>query len=194
MSLVLSGLAGTQIGGAASNWPSDLDKPNGGAKLERRRVVTGSRQGEEVVVDDRQLDAFDVNGVTVVSIWRVESVPTVPTDGSMDQGEGFPTPGGLWVTTAAIPAQTTWEPKKTWERGAAASDPTRSAFHHSDSVDIGYVVSGAVFMEIEDGSELELRSGETVVINGTGHAWHNRNEVPAVLVLTVYGAIRAAAS
>ena len=31
--------------------------------MERRRVVTGIRDGKEIIVEDRQLDSIDLNGV-----------------------------------------------------------------------------------------------------------------------------------
>ena len=51
----------------------------------------------------------------------------------------------------------------------------------SDTVDFEVVLSGEVVLELDDGAEVTLKAGETVVQNGTRHAWHNRGDVPAVI-------------
>jgi quercetin dioxygenase-like cupin family protein len=53
------------------------------------------------------------------------------------------------------------------------------------------VVSGEVWLELDDGEAVHLHAGECVVQNGTRHAWHNRSSEPAVLFVTLLGAARA---
>ena len=52
-------------------------------------------------------------------------------------------------------------------------------------------ISGEVVLELDDGAEVTLRPGDTVVQNGTRHAWRNRTSEPAVLVVVLVGAKRA---
>ena len=63
--------------------------------------------------------------------------------------------------------------------------------HTTDTVDYEFVISGEVVLELDDGAEVTLRPGDTVVQNGTRHAWRNRTSEPAVLVVVLVGAKRA---
>ena len=53
------------------------------------------------------------------------------------------------------------------------------------------MISGEIVLELDDGAEVTLRPGDTVVQNGTRHAWRNRTDKPAVLVVVLVGAKRA---
>ena len=53
------------------------------------------------------------------------------------------------------------------------------------------VVSGEVWLELDDGAEVCLKRGDTVVQNGTRHRWSNRGSEPAVLAVGIIGANRS---
>ncbi|MEG3585963.1 MAG: cupin domain-containing protein, partial [Actinomycetota bacterium] len=63
--------------------------------------------------------------------------------------------------------------------------------HTTDTVDYEFVISGEVVLELDDGAEVTLKPGDTVVPNGTRHAWRNRTNEPAVLVVVLIGAKRS---
>ena len=46
-------------------------------------------------------------------------------------------------------------------------------------------------LQLDDGAEMHLRAGDTVVQNGTRHAWHNKGSVPCTMVVVLIGARRA---
>jgi mannose-6-phosphate isomerase-like protein (cupin superfamily) len=62
--------------------------------------------------------------------------------------------------------------------------------HTTDSVDFDFVVSGEVFLELDDGAEVLLRPGDSVVQNGTRHRWNNRSDQPCTIVVAIVGAPR----
>jgi quercetin dioxygenase-like cupin family protein len=62
--------------------------------------------------------------------------------------------------------------------------------HTTDSIDFEYVLSGEVWLELDDGKEVHLRSGDTVVQNGTRHAWRNKSTEPCRLLFCLIGAHR----
>ena len=64
--------------------------------------------------------------------------------------------------------------------------------HRSDTVDMSFVVSGEIWIELDDGAETLLRTGDTLVQNATIHAWHNRADVPCVMAVAAVGAHRTA--
>lgn len=43
---------------------------------------------------------------------------------------------------------------------------------------------------LDDGETVRLRAGDTLVQNGTRHAWHNRGTEPCVVVACLVGAER----
>ena len=47
--------------------------------------------------------------------------------------------------------------------------------HTTDTIDFEYVLSGEIALELDDGAEVVLHPGDTVVQNGTRHRWHNRS-------------------
>jgi hypothetical protein len=47
-------------------------------------------------------------------------------------------------------------------------------------------------LELDDGAEVTLHPGDTVVQNGTRHRWRNLGDTPARLALFICGASHAA--
>jgi quercetin dioxygenase-like cupin family protein len=62
--------------------------------------------------------------------------------------------------------------------------------HTTDSIDFEYIVSGEVWLELDDGATVHLRAGDTVVQNGTRHAWRNRGTEPCRVVVFMLGVPR----
>lgn len=54
-------------------------------------------------------------------------------------------------------------------------DPDHPGMHTTDMVDLVYVASGQLILELDEGVEVELKTGDTVVQSGTRHRWHNRD-------------------
>jgi quercetin dioxygenase-like cupin family protein len=52
-------------------------------------------------------------------------------------------------------------------------------------------VSGRIVLELDDGATVELGPGDTVVQNGSRHAWRNPFDEPATLVVVLIGATKA---
>jgi quercetin dioxygenase-like cupin family protein len=52
------------------------------------------------------------------------------------------------------------------------------------------MLAGEVILELDDGAEVTLRSGDVNIQNGTRHRWHNRGTEPAVMAVAMVGASR----
>jgi mannose-6-phosphate isomerase-like protein (cupin superfamily) len=65
------------------------------------------------------------------------------------------------------------------------------AMHRTDSVDYGVVLSGEIWLELDEGRAEHLQFGDIVVQNGTRHAWRNRGDRPATMVFVMLGGQRA---
>ena len=60
------------------------------------------------------------------------------------------------------------------DSGAAAA-PRHPLMHRTKSIDYAIVVTGEIYMLLDD-SEVLLRAGDVVVQQGTNHAWENRGQ------------------
>lgn len=62
--------------------------------------------------------------------------------------------------------------------------------HTTDTVDFDVVVSGKVYLELDNGAEVLLKAGDCVIQNGTRHSWHNRSSEKCVVSFAIVGAER----
>ena len=70
-------------------------------------------------------------------------------------------------------------------------DPSDPGMHTTDTIDFEVVLEGTIVLELEDGAEVTLHAGDTVVQNGTRHRWRNPGDIPARLALFICGASHA---
>jgi quercetin dioxygenase-like cupin family protein len=63
--------------------------------------------------------------------------------------------------------------------------------HTTDTVDFDVILSGEIYLELDDGAEVLLKAGDCVVQNGTRHAWRNRSSENCVIAVTLVGAARS---
>ena len=62
--------------------------------------------------------------------------------------------------------------------------------HTTDTVDFELILEGEVWLELDDGVEVHLKPGDTVVQNGTRHAWRNKSSEPCTVAYALVGAQR----
>ena len=67
-------------------------------------------------------------------------------------------------------------------------EPDHPGMHTTATVDYEFVVSGRCVLELDDGEVRELGPGDTVVQNGTRHAWRNPFDEPCLMVVAIVGA------
>lgn len=145
-----------------------------------RRVVTGeTADGTAVVASDTEVAPEPPRvGVVVHALWSSDAAIDLPADGSQPVAEGItPPPGGFRF------ALVTFAPNE---------EVLGGGFHSSQTIDMGIVVSGDIYMELDDGVEVRLRQGDTLVQHGTVHAWHNRSNEPCTMAVAAVGARRKA--
>ena len=173
-----------------------------------RCVVTGQQEdGKSVIVSDKEVEPITVSllpGTQFHRLWGSDSAPTLPTDGTPpDQDRYFPPPDGYRFLFFTLGPDSVTVPEDL-DLGAAlvelgtklpglaeAMEPDNPGMHTTDTVDLDLVVSGEVWLELDDGQEVQMRAGDCVVQNGTRHVWHNRTSEPALLFVTLLGAHRA---
>jgi hypothetical protein len=173
-----------------------------------RRVVTGvNAEGTSVFVSDERVEAVApalMPGLEFHRLWGQDGTPAAPQDGSSPPTRAyFPPAGGYRVGTFTLPPDST-PPAEGLDVPAelaaidaalpglmAHMEPDTPGMHTTTTIDFEYVVSGRVVLELDDGATVELGPGDTVVQNGTRHAWRNPFDETATLLVVLIGATPA---
>ena len=164
-----------------------------------RRVVTGqTANGKSVFVSDEVLPEGQF-----AQLWGSDEPVALPTDGAEPKWTRFFPPANgfrflVWTLAPDPPGGT--EALLTPEVVAMmnerlpglldAMEPDNPGMHTTDTVDFDVVLSGDVWLELDDGAEVKLSAGDCVIQNGTRHAWHNRSGAPTTMISALVGAQR----
>ena len=173
--------------------------------MQVRRVVTGhTSDGKATLASDTKVEAITGEpGWEHHRLWGSDETVTFPDDGSPRSFPSyFPPVGGFRFGMFTVPpmSETTSEDidlqvalKEMEEKlpgMAAHMEPDNPGMHTTDTIDFEYVVSGEVWLELDNGEEVQLKAGDTVVQNGTRHAWRNKGTEPCRMVVCLIGAHR----
>lgn len=168
---------------------------------EFRRIVTGhTKEGKAIVTSDSIVDRISLGGgKEFIQLWGDDSIPVHPDNGRMKENlDFFPKAGGhrffIWVVPPK--SANSDKPKSKEEIDQLLPGFTQHfesdnpGMHTTNSVDCTYLISGSIILELDDNKEIELFQGDSIIQNGTRHRWHNRADIPAVLVTTCIGSER----
>jgi mannose-6-phosphate isomerase-like protein (cupin superfamily) len=173
-----------------------------------RRVVTGhSPEGKAIVASDSEVEPIRLEtlpGNEFHLLWGADTVSRFPDDGAPPPTPRyFPPLGGFrfalfTVPAAAFVAMPEGVTLEAINEEAEAKlpgmvehmEPDSPGMHTTDTIDFEYVISGRVVLELDDGVTVELGPGDTVVQNGTRHAWRNPFSEPCRMVVVLIGAER----
>ena len=176
--------------------------------MQVRRVVTGhDANGKAVVASDSEVDGYRPSltpGSEFHFLLGADEAPHFPDDGSEPKHHPyFPAAGGFRFGFFAVPPGHRVDTEPPADVDAALADfeehmpglrdhmePDAPGMHTTDTIDFEYIISGELVLELDDGAEVVLGPGDTVVQNGTRHRWHNRSTEPAVYVAFLIGAHR----
>ncbi len=141
-----------------------------------RRIVTTHDAGGKAIVG---MDGFATNhkwsgrGMVSTLIWATDECPAeIWTD------EDY---GALRIGT---------QPPKFGTRFTINDYPPGmpGRMHRTDTLDIIFVLSGEIDMELDDGVEVHLKKGDVMVQQGTNHAWWNRGTETCRLAIALLDA------
>jgi mannose-6-phosphate isomerase-like protein (cupin superfamily) len=173
--------------------------------MDVRRVVTGhDASGKSVFVSDEAVAAQPLTGFH--RLWGGDKTPQFPDDGSLPEHHMyFPPIGGFRFGMFSIPPD--GEAGSDVNAAAGSADLEAEApgllryldlsdpgMHTTDTIDFEVVLEGTVVLELDDGAEVALHPGDTVVQNGTRHRWKNPGDTVARLALFICGASHTAVS
>lgn len=170
-----------------------------------RRVVTGhDATGNSIFASDSLVEPTTVAllpGSEFHQLWGADETRSFPDDGSRPStAMYFPPIGGFRFGMFSIPvlgsisvgdidmAAAFAEMESALPGLAGHMEPDAPGMHTTATIDFEVVLDGEVWLELDDGAEVHLRVGDTVVQNGTRHAWHNRGVATARLAVFLIGA------
>lgn len=172
-----------------------------------RLVATGhDLQGQAVVVCDTEVNPDTIAllpGMEFHRLWGADRPPRFPDNGSQPENFGyFPPLGGFRFMMFTVPPysatqQVVGDPQTLFTElesklpgFAAHMERTNPGMHTTNTIDFGYVISGEVWLEMDNDVLVHLRAGDTVVQNGTRHAWRNKGNEPCRIVVFMAGVSR----
>ena len=170
-----------------------------------RRVVTGhDANGKAVVASDTEVDGFRpalLPGSEFHKLWGADKAPRFPDDGSPSAYQTyFPPIGGFRFGFFMIPPETASAAAPDDLDAAAAEfeagmpgltgymEADAPGMHTTDTIDFEVVLDGEIWLELDNGVEVHLKPGDTVVQNGTRHAWRNHGDKTCRLAVFIAGA------
>jgi mannose-6-phosphate isomerase-like protein (cupin superfamily) len=175
--------------------------------MDVRLVVTGhDNNGKAVFASDglvAPITLAAMPGAEFHRLWGSDGPQTYPDVGAAPNAPAyFPAVGGFRFGLFTIPPEQEAGYPDDME-GAMAEVETKlhgmmahmevdnPGMHTTDTTDFEIVLSGQVVLELDDGAEVTLSPGDTVVQNGTRHRWRNPGTAPAVIGVAIVGANRA---
>jgi len=133
-------------------------------------------------------------------LWGSDEQATFPSDGSTALPRMyFPTGAGYRFGYCTIPPHSDAIPPEQFMAALPelqqklpglieVLEEGSAGMHTTQTVDFDVILSGEIWLELDDGKEVLLKAGDCVVQNGTRHAWHNRSDEPCTFAVTLLAA------
>lgn len=159
-----------------------------------RLVVTGhDPDGKGVVVKDELVGPHPrrAAGYQSFLMWGADEPLHFPDDGLQATfEEPAPAVGGLRLSILLVKPDAEFEAELA-EVGNDQPLPgvleSADGLHLTSTVDLGIVLEGEVWLELDNGREVHLGAGDCFVQNGTPHAWRNHGDTTARVGVAVIG-------
>jgi len=167
-----------------------------------RRVATGTTpDGRSFVALDELLEPVTVSalpGYAWYKLWGFDEPPSDPADAVMSKDQShFPPRGGARFNIFTVPPASMARPPLTPEAQheldqklpgrTTRMGSDQAGMHRTASVDLILVLAGRISLELDDGALVHLQAGDTLVQNGTRHAWRNSSDEPCTLAIVLLG-------
>lgn len=171
-----------------------------------RRVVTGhDENGVAKVISDQLADCIlqrpNRPGVTLTNLWQNDKTPAAmerhddPVEGPLILHP--PKNGSVFRIVQFDPEDPEVlakldGPSAFAEMGAGANvvvGARHPFMHRTDSLDYTVILSGEIYMLMDD-EDILLKAGDTVVQQGTNHAWSNRGTEPCLIMFVLVDAVK----
>lgn len=163
------------------------------ARAGRRHLLTGSTSaGRSVFAPEETVTEVPLAGFAVTArfLGGHDETAVLPAEArAFSAPPTAPPPGGWRFSTLTIDAGATGKYHEMIARSLGGSEQGVAAgFHRTATVDLIIVLAGEFVLELDDGAEGVLRAGDTAILNGVRHRWHNRGSTAATLAAVMIGA------
>ena len=161
-----------------------------------RRIVTGQRDdGQSCVLHNEELEQ-DFRGVGSYRLWAADDLSSLRlpcTEGAATLETALSSAENSEALRTATP-----QPQHSgqWRvslhemaPGREGGEDVRPFLHWHDTLDLQWLISGALTISLDGGEQVEMAPGDVVVQHGTNHAWQAGPE-GALLAIFMYGAER----
>ncbi len=172
-----------------------------------RQFVTGNdKQGNAIFMANNDVIPVEgdlLPGFKTFELWSTKNGSVVPHKGELNQVDNyFPEVNGSVFRVITFPAQVNGQSPFNFSEEAVAEmqtklpgliehlEPENPGMHTTNSIDYGIVISGEIYLELDNGEERLLTTGNCVVQNGTRHAWVNKSNKPATMAFILLGVNR----
>jgi len=179
-----------------------------GEPMNVRRIVTGrDGNGKSVLVEagapPRHRDYVAHPGFAETLVWATDLTPTLPQSGvdpTLSVTSFIPPPGGSRLLLVTLPPDAValdrsfdgpaaFAEHRQFSPGITeAMEPDNPGMHITPTIDYVIVLEGEVWLELDDGREIQLRPTDIVIQNGTRHAWRNKSARTATIAAVLLGA------
>jgi mannose-6-phosphate isomerase-like protein (cupin superfamily) len=175
--------------------------------MQVRRIVTGQTAEGAAVVSDKPIPPITVGlmpGAEFHALWGSDAPVPLPSGGEAPEAKGwFPPAGGLRFGLVILgPDSAAVGADFDLEAGIAevaqklpgmveVLEADNPGMHTTDTIDFVMVVSGEAWLELDQGRQTLVKTGDVVIQNGTRHAWRNKTEQPCVMAVSLIGAARS---
>lgn len=177
--------------------------------MQFRRIATAhDAAGKSVFASTdsmRQDEAVHLPGFASSLVWATPPGATVP-DRAADYRAGessfHPEAGGSRFLVVTFPPDSvmmsgSFDPVAAMDEQLRLSpgiaerfEPDNPGMHMTDTIDYGIVLSGEIWLEVDDGEEVHLKQHDVIIQNGTRHAWRNKGSAPATMAFVLVGVER----
>jgi len=167
-----------------------------------RRVVTATApDGSSFAAVDDVVEPVSVAalpGYGWHKLWGFDAGSSIPADPTVHTGlSHFPPPGGIRFNLYTVPPSTTARPPFTEAMReeldlklpgrASHMESDQAGRHRTTSVDLIVVLSGRISLDLDNGVSVDLVAGDTVIQNGTRHAWRNDSDSACTCAIVLIG-------
>lgn len=172
-----------------------------------RLVATGhDLQGKAVVASDTEVTPETISllpGMAFHRLWGADRPPVFPDNGTQPANRDyFPPVGGFRFMMFTVPPHSSnehvagdpqtlvAEMESKLPGFAAHMERNDPGMHTTNTIDFDYIISGEIWLELDNGVVVHLRAGDAVVQSGTRHAWRNKGTEPCQIVVFMVGVMR----
>jgi quercetin dioxygenase-like cupin family protein len=144
--------------------------------LQIRRVVTGhDKNGKAVVTIDEIAQKVSSRrpGQAGCLLWTTQGFPV----DNLNELDGATRAVGTTLENGTVFRIVRYEPG------------VSPRIHRSNSIDYAVVLGGSITMQLDDGVEVTLRAGDTLVQRGTVHNWINRGTEACTIAFVLIDAL-----